>query len=135
MSTDDAAVTAPPDMLMPPDMQGAFTGMLDPRFRCSDKIPVSNLRYEQRITGLTNGITYNFIVLAINNSGNVTPSAVVQAKPQATEDLWRRVRGAGASGGFCEMVGPGSKPAWLVWGMAALAIGAWLWVRARRGRA
>ncbi len=129
MSTDDAG--APADLMPPPDMSGAFSGQLDPRFRCSDKIPVSNLHYERRIEGLVNGTTYQFIVLAINNSGNVTPSQVVLAKPQATEDLWRRARAAGANGGFCAMVGPGSRPAWLVWGLAALALGAWLWVRAR----
>ena len=57
---------------------------LDPRLRCSDRILAATTQLETRITGLTNKEDYELVVLAIDSSGNATPSAVVTGTPQPT---------------------------------------------------
>jgi hypothetical protein len=66
---------------------------LDPRLRCSDKILAATTSLETRITGLDNSQDYELVVLAIDTSGNATPSAVVTGTPQPT---------VSPAGEFCE---------------------------------
>lgn len=56
---------------------------LDPRLRCSDRIPASATSLSTRITGLENGEQYEVMVVAIDSYGNATPSTTVMATPQA----------------------------------------------------
>jgi len=57
---------------------------LDPRLRCSDRILAATTQLEARISGLNNNEDYELVVLAIDTSGNATPSAVVTGRPQLT---------------------------------------------------
>jgi hypothetical protein len=63
------------------------------------------------ITGLTNGVTYNVVVAAVDGYGNVgPPSAEVCDYPAPVNDFWQTYEGdGGGGGGFCalESVGAG----------------------------
>lgn len=72
---------------------------LDPAYVCSDQLNSSSST--QRIDGLQNGQTYHFVVLGIDQFGNASPSNLVTAQPQPTEDLYRRYRDAGGGAGHC----------------------------------
>ncbi len=77
---------------------------LDTRYACSDQIPVGSSGGSVRITGLTNGIPYSFVVVGVDTYGNATPNVngVVTATPQPVEDLYRRFRDSGGgANGFC----------------------------------
>jgi hypothetical protein len=92
--TDDGGMGPTPGV-------GPFTS-LNKIFVCSDKIETAGTHYSQRIGALTNGQSYSFIVVGIDQSGNPTPSKVVSATPQPVEDLYRRFRDEGGSAqGFC----------------------------------
>lgn len=64
---------------------------LDPRLRCSDRILAATTQLETRISGLTNKEDYELVVLAIDASGNATPSEVVTGRPEPTAPPGRRV--------------------------------------------
>ncbi len=58
------------------------------------------------ITGLTNGVTYNVVIAAVDGSGNVgPPSPEVCDFPAPVNDFWKLYRTAGgeAGGGFCAL--------------------------------
>ena len=75
---------------------------LDPRYVCSERIPVTAQDYQKRIDGLVNNDSYSFVILAIDLYGNATPSAVYTAIPRPVDDLYARYREAGGSAqGFC----------------------------------
>jgi hypothetical protein len=75
---------------------------LDPALICSAGLLVSGTSYSQRIAGLTNGQTYQFVVLSIDRYGNATPSELLTATPQPVEDLYRRYYDSGGRAtGFC----------------------------------
>jgi hypothetical protein len=80
----------------------AFATTLDPDFTCTGEIKPNATTVSARIDGLNNGQTYQFVLLAIDVSGNAIASPVVLGTPQPTEDLYRRYRdqGGGATG-FC----------------------------------
>jgi hypothetical protein len=83
------------------NLPAPFTN-LDPSFICSQFIQASGTSYRQRVSGLTNGQTYQFTILAIDQFGNATPTEVLPATPQPTEDLYRRYRDEGGrASGFC----------------------------------
>jgi hypothetical protein len=69
---------------------------LDPRFICSDELGPS--ASSTRITGLTNFQAYHFVVVAIDQYGNTTPSTRIDATPQPIDDLWQRYRRDGGQG-------------------------------------
>ncbi len=74
----------------------------DPKYVCSDRIPVTAQDYSKRIDGLTNNKTYKFVVLAIDLYGNATPTAVYDGVPRPVDDLYARYREAGGTAqGFC----------------------------------
>jgi hypothetical protein len=81
-----------------PGMTNAY-GALDPRYVCSDQISASQT--SKRISGLVNGQTYHFNVLAVDAFGNATSSGDIVGTAQPTEDLWRRYRDAGGGPGGC----------------------------------
>jgi hypothetical protein len=105
---------------------------LSPNFACSGQIsPNRTTTFEQRISGLTNGVPYRFVVVATYWS-NATSSDELIAVPQPAEDLWRRLRGEGADpSGFCDMGGAGHPMSWLPWALGALAIVVFRLVRRR----
>lgn len=82
-----------------PEAYTVFGG-LDQKFVCSALLnPNTN---SNRIEGLTNNTTYQFTVVGIDLFGNPAPSAVLTAKPQPVEDVYRRFRDeGGAKQGFC----------------------------------
>lgn len=95
-----AADMGPNTIFSNPDMGNAGPlADLDPKFACSSMIGATS--NTARITGLTNNHPYHFVVLAIDNFGNATPSEAVVATPQPTEDLYRRYRDAGGAPGGC----------------------------------
>jgi hypothetical protein len=77
------------------------------------------------ITGLTNGVTYNLVVSAVDGYGNVgPPSAEVCDYPAPVNDFWQTYEGAGGGGGgFCalETVGAGGGSLAAVGGFIAAA--------------
>jgi hypothetical protein len=84
----------------PSDMgaSGPLTN-LNPMYTCSGQLSATS--NSARITGLKNNTRYHFIVLSTDNFGNATPSAVLDAIPLPTEDLYRRYRDAGGAAGGC----------------------------------
>ncbi|HZS37776.1 MAG TPA: CFI-box-CTERM domain-containing protein [Polyangia bacterium] len=76
---------------------------LDPKFLCSGPILASGTGgYTTRITGLTNGQTYLFTVVAIDQAGNPAAVCPVSGTPAPSEDLYRRLYADGARPhGFC----------------------------------
>jgi hypothetical protein len=83
------------------NLPAPFTN-LDPRFICAQFIQASGTSYTQRVDGLNNGQSYQFTILGIDQFGNATPSDVLFATPQPTEDLYRRYHDAGGrASGFC----------------------------------
>jgi hypothetical protein len=102
-ATDDGGVSPSPTTGPTVSPLPAPFTQLDKSFVCSDSI--SSTTNQVRITGLTNGTQYQFVVLAIDNYGNPTwpvTNSVVNATPQPVEDLFRRYRDAGGGGsGFC----------------------------------
>ncbi len=78
-------------------------GTLDPKFLCGNVIMQQGTgNYSSRITGLTNGQTYFFAVVAIDQWGNPNLSEVVQGTAAPTEDLYRRYWDEGGRAhGFC----------------------------------
>jgi len=118
------------DMVVPTGPT-AFASTLDPAYICSEKLGLATLEY--RINGLQNNARYQFVVLAINESGNVAASDLLIASPEPAEDLWRRLRDSGANpNGFCEVGGSATRPLWLIEALAALALAAWLLLRHAR---
>ena len=85
------------------------------------------------ITGLTNGVTYNVVVAAVDGFGNVgPPSQEVCDFPAPVNDFWNTYRkdGGGAGGGLCALEAVG-KPAPAGVGLGLL-LGAAALKRARR---
>lgn len=75
---------------------------LDHTFICAPEIGRGGPDYSVTIDGLENGQSYQFIVVAVDNFGNATASAVATGAPAPTEDLWDRYTRAGGGGsGFC----------------------------------
>lgn len=72
---------------------------LDPAYICSG--PLAPSSSSARISGLNNFQTYHFVVVGIDQYGNASPSNLVTATPQPTEDLYRRYRNAGGGAGHC----------------------------------
>lgn len=72
---------------------------LDPAYLCTGALNSGTT--STRIDGLQDGKTYHFVVVSIDQFGNATPSNLVTAKPQPTEDLYRRFRNAGGGAGHC----------------------------------
>ncbi len=56
---------------------------LDPRLRCSDRVPASGTTPSVRLSGLSNGETYDVMVVSIDPYGNASGSTVISATPQA----------------------------------------------------
>jgi len=91
------------------------------------------------IVGLTNGVTYNVAVAAVDGSGNIGPaSTLVCDYPAPVVDFWNAYRNSGglAGGGFCalEAVGlpVGPTVAFAGAGAGLLAIARRRWRRRRR---
>ncbi len=103
---------------------------LDDKFVCSE---VSTSPGTIRVTGLTNGVEYQFYVVTIDMLRNPSePVDAGTAKPLPAEDLWERYKRSGgtAQGGYCSLAGDiPSWPASLV-----LFLGLALITRRFRGR-
>jgi hypothetical protein len=66
------------------------------------------------VTGLRNGITYNVVVAAVDNFGNIgPPSTQVCDFPAPVNDFWKiyRTDGGQAGGGFCALEAVGAPAA------------------------
>lgn len=87
---------------------------IDPRLRCSDRILAATSQLQTRISGLTNKEDYELVVLAIDSSGNATPSAVVTGTPQPTASPAAEFceggdcPGFGCQAGRAAVAGPGA---------------------------
>jgi len=108
-SVSDASVT--PDAGVTPDAMvndaGVVTGdlpdslaNLDPSTICGT---ASGTETGIRVTGLENGITYRIVLLAIDESKNVTALDLGEITPQPVTDFWEDYKDEGgtAEGGFC----------------------------------
>jgi hypothetical protein len=77
---------------------------LDPKFLCSDPIIANSATggFNTRINNLTNGQSYLFTVVAIDQAGNPAGVCPVSGTPAPSEDLYRRLYADGARPhGFC----------------------------------
>ncbi len=88
----------------------------------------SGTSQEARVSGLTNGQQYQFLVVAYDLAGNpIAASDVLTATPRETIDLWEQCEIAGdicGSGGFCnctEAPDPGHAAWWLLAPLGAIA--------------
>jgi hypothetical protein len=94
-----------PNVAMPTNDMGQSDPLatLDPQFICSKQILLSGTgNYSTRIGGLVNGQSYFFKVLAIDQSGNATPSDLTVGVPVAAQDLYGRYYNLGGRAhGFC----------------------------------
>jgi MYXO-CTERM domain-containing protein len=103
---------------------------LDYDYICSGHLPKTTTR--ARIDGLVNGETFHFLVVAYDLFGNpVAASGVLEAAPEATNDLWDQCQlpefdGVCGERGFCHCStgnggwGDGPEFGWLALGLAAL---------------
>jgi len=119
---------------------GAFAD-LDPNndaqlaaFRCND--PDAGVGSPTAITGLRNGVSYRFAVVAEDRAGNRSTLALTQAcsTPSSSTDYWEHYRqqGGGAVPGFCS-VRPGPAGAGGVALGAFALVAGWAVRRRRRG--
>ncbi len=73
---------------------------LDPSYLCSGEIRTTDSP-TFRVDGLQNGVSYDFLVLGIDDYGNASPSALLTGVPQATENLLEALHNDGNyAGGF-----------------------------------
>jgi hypothetical protein len=90
------------------------------------------------ITGLQNQVTYNVVVAAVDNSGNVGPPSVQACgTPAPVDDFWKIYReDGGRAGGFCalEAVGSPAGSTLTLVGLGSLALAAVGRRRRRRAR-
>ena len=89
---------------------------LDAAFVCSPPIPPGAGSLSTRITGLTAGKSYRFVVVSIDPSGNATPSAEITAGPLAVQPE--------PSTGGCSYSGSGAATPTLAFAALALALAA-----------
>lgn len=84
----------------------------DPRFFCGS---TSGTESKIRIGGLTNGITYDFILLAVDDSKNFREVTSGEGTPQAAVDFWEDYhnQGGGAEGGICLATSTFGDDSWL----------------------
>ena len=81
-------MTSPPDMTSPADLASDDPFLqLDPSFLCSDKVQGSGGTASARIDGLTNGKTYELLVVAIDAFGNTTQFNIKTAAPKPAQNL------------------------------------------------
>ena len=76
---------------------------LDPKFICSTFIDATTTTsFSERIGGLTNNESYQFVVVAIDQYGNPSPSPLLTGVPMPVEDLYGALRADGLDAhGFC----------------------------------
>lgn len=113
---------------------GADGGTPDLGAACANDTGATTL--STNVTGLTDGVTYSFVVAGVDFFGNVGDvSNVLCDQPEPTDDFWKvyREAGGGAGGGFCALESPGAPATTSVFGLA-LAAAAAAWVRRRRVR-
>jgi hypothetical protein len=86
-----------------PTPPAGLSTTLDPAFICSDIIAAGGqATYTDKVSNLTNGKTYQIVVLSIDQFGNATPSSVLTGTPQPAEDLYGRLTNSGSrASGFC----------------------------------
>lgn len=141
--TDEVDMSSSEDLAAVEDMGPAadMTALsaferLDPRFLCTTEIRASSAtELEVRVDGLTNDHTYEFIVVAIDPYGNPSPSDIVTASPQRTQNLLEAARDAGNYPGGFSCTAGGRAPAGGALGAASLLLLGLGLRRARRGRA
>ncbi|MCX4243377.1 MYXO-CTERM sorting domain-containing protein [Paraliomyxa miuraensis] len=101
---------------------------LDWRYVCSEHISGTGTTAE--ISGLENGQTYEFLVVAYDAAGNPkVVSEVLTATPIETRDFWEQCEQQGdlcGDGGFCSCRTDGGSPlaAWLGTGLLLLGVAA-----------
>jgi hypothetical protein len=75
------------------------------------------------IKGLTDGVTYNVVVAAVDGTGNVGPSSTLTCNyPAQIQDFWQSYeQDGGGAGGFCslDVVGGGGTSLATVGGLLA----------------
>jgi MYXO-CTERM domain-containing protein len=63
------------------------------------------------VSGLEDKVTYNFVIAAVDNSGNIGPPSTENcATPAPINDFWKIYRedGGQAGGGFCALEAAGA---------------------------
>src|SRR5581483_550858 len=104
-TTDDGGVATPADLGTASVGLGGLgteASPLDGGTATTCTLPDGGVSYTTRITGLTNGQTYLFTVVAIDQAGNPAAVCPVSGTPAPSEDLYRRLYADGARPhGFC----------------------------------
>jgi hypothetical protein len=90
------------------------------------------------VSGLTNGVTYNVVVSAVDGSGNVGPQSSPEQcnYPSPVDDFYKtyRMDGGGAGGGFCNLDAVGAPQGASIFSMGFGALAFGLARRRRKGR-
>lgn len=113
-------------------LQAGVAGSLLKAF--STGTPTGNTSSSVSVTGLTNGLTYNVAVAAIDSYGNIGPisaptSPTTCGSPAPIDDFWKIYRkDGGGAGGSCDISQTEGAP---LFGLALLGLGA-AWIKRRR---
>jgi hypothetical protein len=112
-TTTDAGLVADPDGATEVDgapvyvegtsvTAGTMPGTIPAKYLCGT-IGNSGAGAQYTVTGLTDGIYYNFAVAAVDSAGNVGPLAATCTEPVELADFWSNYTNGGgqAGGGYC----------------------------------
>lgn len=98
----DGGATSNPGISTYSGLAGTVFEHLDPAYVCTEEIRTTNATGKYRFEDLTNGESYQFVVVAIDEYGNAIPSDLYTAVPTPVEDLYTRYRNqGGTAAGFC----------------------------------
>jgi MYXO-CTERM domain-containing protein len=106
---------------------------LDYSYVCSDHLGFNTT--STRISGLENGRTYTFLVVAYDQAGNAVFGETIEARPIPTNGLWEQCEAQGSvcgEGWTCSVTDEPPKLGWLFAALGLVGLGGAVALRRRR---